>query len=183
MNIYLDSFLTFTKIGAFTLGGGYAMVPLIEKEVVDKKKWIDKKEFLDMLSIAHSSPGILAVNISIFVGYKLKGIPGSLVTTLGSILPSFVIILLIAMFFEGVQDSPIVESIFKGVRPAVVALIVVPVINLSRTINLNKYTIMIPIATVLLVWWWNVSPVYVILVGGIGGLLYQFVFLKKIKKH
>jgi len=100
MNIYLEAFGIFFKIGAFTIGGGYAMVPLIENEIVTKRNWISKDDFIDLLAIAQSAPGILAVNISIFIGYKLRGIRGSLVTALGTVLPSFVIILAIAMFFH-----------------------------------------------------------------------------------
>ena len=112
MNIYLEAFGIFFKIGAFTIGGGYAMVPLIENEIVTKRNWISKDDFIDLLAIAQSAPGILAVNISIFIGYKLRGIRGSLVTALGTVLPSFVIILAIAMFFHNFKDNPIVERIF-----------------------------------------------------------------------
>lgn len=118
MNIYLEAFGLFSKIGVFTIGGGYAMVPLIEEEIVDKRKWIAKDDFIDLLAISQSTPGILAVNISIFIGYKLRGFRGSLVTTLGTILPSFFIILAIAMFFHNFKDNVIVERIFKGIRPA-----------------------------------------------------------------
>ena len=100
MNIYLESFGIFFKIGAFTIGGGYAMVPLIENEIVTKRKWIAQEDFIDLLAISQSAPGILAVNISIFIGYKLRGIRGSIVTALGTILPSFIIILAIALFFR-----------------------------------------------------------------------------------
>ena len=121
MNIYFEAFGIFFKIGAFTIGGGYAMVPLIENEIVTKRKWITQDDFINLLAISQSAPGILAVNISIFIGYKLKGIPGSIITALGTILPSFIIILAIALFFHNFQDNVIVERIFKGIRPAVVA--------------------------------------------------------------
>ena len=126
MNIYLEAFGIFFKIGAFTIGGGYAMVPLIENEIVTKRKWIAQEDFIDLLAISQSAPGILAVNISIFIGYKLRGIRGSIITALGTILPSFIIILAIALFFHSFKDNPIVERIFKGIRPAVVALIAAP---------------------------------------------------------
>ena len=99
MNIYLEAFGIFFKIGAFTIGGGYAMVPLIENEIVTKRKWIAQEDFIDLLAISQSAPGILAVNISIFIGYKLRGIRGSIITALGTILPSFIIILAIACSF------------------------------------------------------------------------------------
>lgn len=107
MNIYIEAFGIFFKIGAFTIGGGYAMVPLIENEIVTKRNWISKDDFIDLLAIAQSAPGILAVNISIFIGYKLRGIWGSLVTALGTVLPSFVIILAIAMFFITSKTTPL----------------------------------------------------------------------------
>ncbi|MBQ2508038.1 MAG: chromate transporter [Bacteroidaceae bacterium] len=172
MNIYIDSFLTFAKIGAFTLGGGYAMLPLIEAEVVEKKKWIDSKEFLDLVAVAQSAPGVFAVNISIFIGYKLRKIPGAIVLTLGTILPSFLIILLIAMFFQQFKDNRIVESIFKGIRPAVVALIAAPTFKLAKDAKISRYTIWIPVVSALLIWLLGFSPVSVIILAGIGGYLY-----------
>lgn len=113
MNIYFEAFGIFFKIGAFTIGGGYAMVPLIENEIVTKRKWIAQEDFIDLLAISQSAPGILAVNISIFIGYKLRGIRGSIITALGTVLPSFIIILAIALFFHSFQDNPIVERILK----------------------------------------------------------------------
>ena len=152
MNIYLEAFGIFFKIGAFTIGGGYAMVPLIENEIVTKRNWISKDDFIDLLAIAQSAPGILAVNISIFIGYKLRGIRGSLVTALGTVLPSFVIILAIAMFFHNFKDNPIVERIFKGIRPAVVALIAAPTFSMAKSAKVNRYTLCIPDVSALLMW-------------------------------
>lgn len=126
MNFYLQSFLIFLKIGLFTIGGGYAMVPLIQDEIVDKRKWIDKEDFIDLLALTQSVPGIFAVNIAIFIGYKLRKFRGALAMALGTILPSFFIILAIALFFQQFKQYPIVENIFKGIRPAVVALLQLP---------------------------------------------------------
>ncbi len=167
MNIYLKIFTTFAKIGAFTIGGGYAMIPIIQKEVVDKNRWIEENDFLDILAISQSAPGILAVNISIFLGYRLRGVKGSIVATLGSALPSFLIILLIAMFFAGYQDNPTVIKIFKGIRPAVVALIAVPMINMAKKARLNIYTGILAVATALLIIFLKVSPLYILLVVGV----------------
>lgn len=158
MNIYLEAFGIFFKIGAFTIGGGYAMVPLIENEIVTKRNWISKDDFIDLLAIAQSAPGILAVNISIFIGYKLRGIRGSLVTALGTVLPSFVIILAIAMFFHNFKDNPIVERIFKGIRPAVVALIAAPTFSMAKSARVNRYTLWIPVVSALLIWLLGFSP-------------------------
>ena len=162
MNIYIEAFGIFFKIGAFTIGGGYAMVPLIENEIVTKRNWISKDDFIDLLAIAQSAPGILAVNISIFIGYKLRGIWGSLVTALGTVLPSFVIILAIAMFFHNFKDNPIVERIFKGIRPAVVALIAAPTFSMAKSAKVNRYTLWIPVVSALLIWLLGFSPIWII---------------------
>ena len=164
MNIYLDIFTCFAKIGAFTIGGGYAMIPIIQKEVVDKRGWISEEDFMDVLAISQSAPGILAVNISIFLGHKLRGTKGSIVATLGSTLPSFTIILLIAMFFSGYQDNPTIMAIFKGIRPVVVSLIAVPMINMAKKAKLNFYTGALAVITALLIIFMKVSPLYILLV-------------------
>ena len=152
MNIYLEAFGIFFKIGAFTIGGGYAMVPLIENEIVTKRNWISKDDFIDLLAIAQSAPGILAVNISIFIGYKLRGIRGS-----------------IAMFFHNFKDNPIVERIFKGIRPAVVALIAAPTFSMAKSARVNRYTLWIPVVSALLIWLLGFSPIWIIIAAGVGG--------------
>ncbi len=167
MNIYLKIFSCFAKIGAFTIGGGYAMIPIIQKEVVEKNKWIEEEDFLDVLAISQSAPGILAVNISIFLGYRLRGVKGSIVATLGSTLPSFLMILAIAMFFAGYQDNPTIIKIFKGIRPAVVSLIAVPMINMAKKAKLNIYTGTLAAVTALLIVFLKVSPLYILLVIGV----------------
>lgn len=176
--MYLTLFITFLKIGVGTIGGGYAMLPLIEREVVDRG-WLTKEDFLDLFAVAQSLPGIFAVNISIFVGYKLKKSLGSVVCALGTIMPSFVIILVIATFFISVQDNEWVERIFKGLRPAVVALIAVPCITTARSVKLNRFTVLIPIAVALLIWKAGVSPVWIILAAIAGGLVYGLNIKKK----
>jgi len=165
-------FTTFFKIGMFTLGGGYAMIPIIEAEVVDKHKWVTKEEFLDLIAIAQSCPGVFAANISIFIGYRLKKVPGAIITCLGTCLPSFLIILLIAMFFHRFQDNPVVASIFRGIRPAVVALIAVPTFNLAKSAGITWATCWIPIGGALAIWLMGVSPILIILLAAIGGYVY-----------
>ena len=150
MNLYLEAFSIFFKIGAFTIGGGYAMVPLIEDEIVTKRRWLDKEDFIDLLAISQSAPGILAVNISIFIGYRLRGVPGSIVTALGTVLPSFLIILAIALFFHNFKDNAVVERIFRGIRPAVVALIAAPTFSMAL----------------------GFSPIWIIIAAGVGGYVY-----------
>lgn len=172
MNIYLEAFSIFFKIGAFTIGGGYAMVPLIENEIVTKRNWIAKEDFIDLLAISQSAPGILAVNISIFIGYRLRGIRGSIITALGTILPSFLIILAIALFFHNFKDNTIVERIFKGIRPAVVALIAAPTFSMAKSARINRYNIWIPVVSALLIWLLGFSPIWIIIAAGIGGYLF-----------
>lgn len=172
MNFYIQAFSTFFRIGLFTIGGGYAMVPLIEEEIVNRKKWLSQDDFIDLLAVSQSVPGVFAVNISIFIGYKLKKFPGALALSLGAILPSFLIILAIALFFHRFKEYEAVENIFKGIRPAVVALIAAPTFNLAKSAKINKYNVWIPIASALLIWLLGISPVFIIVVAGVGGFLY-----------
>lgn len=168
-------FSTFFKIGLFTIGGGYAMIPLIEREVVTHHGWIDQREFADLLAVAQSAPGVFAVNMAIFIGYKHSGLRGSIVATLGTILPSFLIILGIALFFHRFKEYALVENIFKGIRPAVVALIAVPTFNVARTAGINRYTVWIPIASALLIWLLGISPVWVIIAAGALGYAWKII--------
>jgi len=175
--IYSQLFASFVRIGAFTFGGGWAMISLIEREVVETRKWITREEFLDLLAVAQSLPGILAVNISVAVGDKLRGVKGSIAAALGTIMPCFCIILAIAIFLtpELIQNNHVVSSIFRGIRPAVVALIVAPVITTARASKIGWKTIWIPIAVALLIWshWPIVSnPILYIVSGGFGGFLW-----------
>ena len=171
-NLYLKLFISFFKIGAFTFGGGWAMIPLIEREVVDKQNWIKREDFVDALAIAQSLPGVLAVNISILIGNNLRGLKVCLMATLGTILPSFLIILAIAIWFVQTYDNPVVERIFKGIRPAVVALIVSPVFSTAKTARINIKTVIIPIIVALSIWLGGISPIWFVLLGAIGGILY-----------
>lgn len=170
-HIYWETFKTFFKIGIFTLGGGYAMIPLIEEEVVNRHKWVSKDEMLDLIAIAQSCPGVFAINISIFIGYKLRKTRGAIATALGTALPSFLIILAIALFFHQFEDNRIIAAMFKGIRPAVVALIAVPTFNLARRAQLNRYTLWIPIVSALAIWLLGVSPIWIILIAGSLGYL------------
>lgn len=167
-------FATFFKIGAFTFGGGWAMISIIEREIVDKYHWIDRNEFLDLLAVAQSLPGILAVNISVAVGDKLRGMKGSICSAAGTIAPSFMIILLIAMFLtpDLITNNPVISAIFKGIRPVVVALIVAPVITSARSAGINWKTVWIPIVVALLIWSklpFISNPILYIVLGGLGG--------------
>ena len=156
----------------FTLGGGYAMIPLIEEEVVSRHRWVTKEEMLDLIAIAQSCPGVFAINISIFIGYKLNKIRGALTTAMGTALPSFLIILAIAMFFQQFEDNPYVAAAFRGIRPAVVALIAVPTFNMGKQACLNRFTIWIPVVSALLIWLMGISPIWIIIAAGTAGFIW-----------
>lgn len=171
-------FWTFAKIGAFTLGGGYAMVPIMEKEVVDKHGWLSRDEFMDILIVAQSTPGLFAINIASHIGNKSRGVWGGIVGTLGVATPSIVAILLIAMFFQAFKDNIYIEKIFMGVRPAVVALIAAPCFSMARTANINLSNIWIPVVACLLISLFDVSPIWIIIVAGLAGFI-----LGRVKAH
>lgn len=174
---YWELFLVFFKIGAFTFGGGYAMVPLIKNEVVGKRKWLNDSEFMDMLALAQSAPGPISLNTALFVGNKRMGFKGSLFSAFGIILPSFIVILVIAIFFTQFKGNPVVERIFKGIRPAVVALIAAPLLQLGKSADIHLKNIWIPISAALLVWLLGVSPIYIIL----GAIILGIVHLAYVK--
>ena len=168
----MQMFLTFLKVGAFTLGGGYAMVPIMEREVVDKHAWLNREDFLNILAVSQAMPGLFAMNMASHIGHKRFGVWGGIVGTMGVALPSIVAILIIAMFFQTFKDNIYVEKIFRGIRPAVVALIASPVFTMAKTARITLRNVWIPVLSCLLIWLLGVSPVWVILVAGIGGYLY-----------
>lgn len=155
-------FGVFAKMGAFTIGGGYAMLPLIEQEMTSRG-WISQEDIQDIIVLAQSAPGILAVNMAIFTGHKIKGLAGSIVAAVGAVLPSLVIILLIAMFFTEFKDNDIVRRIFQGVRPAAVALILVPAVRMAQSGCKSWWTWAIAIASLLGVAFLKISPIWIIL--------------------
>lgn len=162
MNL-LKIFTEFFKIGLFTFGGGYAMIPIIQHAVVDKHGWLTKEEFIDMLAVVQSLPGPISVNSALFIGYKTAKFWGALLALLGIVIPSFVIILFIAMVFTDFVDTPLVAKAFKGIRPAVVALIAAPIVNMYKVAGVNLRNIWLPVVAVILICWAGVSPVWVIL--------------------
>ena len=139
------------------------MLPLIQREVVDRKKWIDEEEFLNMIALAQAAPGLIAVNSAIFIGWRVGGWKGVCGAVLGAVLPSFLIILAIAMVFKEWKDQPAVEAVFKGIRPAVVALIAAPLVKLAKSAKISWVTALIPVTAALLIWLLHVNPVWVIL--------------------
>lgn len=168
----LQLFWSFFKIGTFTIGGGYAMIPLMEKELVDRHRWLTVEEFMEILALSQTMPGIFAANMATHVGWRLRGILGAVVSVIGNILMPILIILALAMGLRYVQGNPVVEAVFKGVRPVVVALIAAPVFRMAKTAHITRYNFWIPVLAALLIWLLGVSPVWIIVVTGIGGFLY-----------
>lgn len=169
-------FTTFLKVGAFTLGGGYAMIPIIEEEVVKKRQWVKEEDFLDLVAVAQTCPGVFAINLSTFVGYKLRRTKGAVCTSLGSALPSFLIILLIAMFFHHFMQWHSVAAMFNGIRPAVVALIAAPTFRMAKSARIGWSNAWIPVVSALLIWALHVNPIWIIVAAGVGGFVYGRIF-------
>ena len=172
MELMFKLFMTFFKIGAFTIGGGYAMLPLIQREVVETHEWLTEDEFMDILAIAEATPGPVAINTSTYVGYKMAGVKGSLICTLGTVLPSFTIILLIVTFFWQYRQNPIIEKAFLGIRPAVAALIFSAVYKMGKHMEVNIGHILGAGLTILAILVLDISPIYIILTAAFGSIVY-----------
>ena len=172
MKKLIELFISIFKIGAFTFGGGYAMIPLIEEEVVNNKCWLSKEEFVDILIVAQSLPGALAVNTSIFLGYKISGILGAITTLIAVILPSFFIILIIAIFFMQFRDNYYINAAFQGITAAVPILVLVGAISLSRGLSKNLRTILTIIIALIALMFFNIHPVLVVVISGVYGAIF-----------
>ena len=157
-----EIFWIFAKIGAFTIGGGIPMIAAIKKELVERQ-WLTDEDFIDIITLAQTAPGLFAVNIAILTGHKLRGTKGSVVATIGSALPPFIIILLVAMFFTSYKDNEYVIKAFKGIRPAVVALIGVPMLDMLRSTRMRWWSWTIVLLSMLLVCFLSVSPIYILI--------------------
>ncbi len=169
MSSLKEMFFIFLRIGALTLGGGYVMVPIMEDEIVHKRKWITEKDFIDILAVAQSFPGAIAINTSIYVGYKLKRYKGAIVACLGLILPPMVIISGAAALIIRFGNVPLVQNLFKGVRPAVAGLIAAAVLRLSKKLDKNLFNIVLAISAFIIVALLNVHPIGVIAISGLIG--------------
>lgn len=166
-----DLFVTFFKVGAFTIGGGYAMIPLMQREVVECRQWATAEEFLDMVSVAQAMPGVFAVNMATMVGYRRRGVGGSVAAIVGCVLMPVILIIALAMGIGRVSGNSVLEHLFMGIRPAVVALMVVPVVTLAKVAGVSWRTCWIPVVCALAVWLAGVSPLVVIIVAAAVGLL------------
>lgn len=158
-------FLCFLKIGPVTFGGGYAMIPLIEKEVVERRKWLESKDVTDVFAVAESIPGAIAINSATFIGYRLAGAPGAIAAMAGVLLPTFLIVLLLSVFFMQVNDHPKVEAAFQGIRAAIVALICFAGYKIGKTAVLDKTTLGVAVATIAVLFLPHVHPVLMIVSG------------------
>ncbi len=180
-NSLLNLFLTFFKIGAFTFGGGYAMIPLIEREACEKNKWIDEEEILDILAIAESTPGVLAVNMATFTGHKVRGFIGSLIATLGVVLPSFFVIILISILFSNINDNVYVIKAFSGIKAGIIVLILGAGKKLCKHIKMDTFNITMILFSFIFAIFTNIDIIYLLITAAIIGLVYNyFINIKKI---
>ena len=153
------------------------MVPLIEREAIEKNGWVAREEFLDLLTLAQSAPGPIALNTAVFVGYRIRGLKGALSSLMGIVLPSFTIILLVALFFADIRDNQVVDAAFKAMRPAVVALIVAPIVGLAK--GMNRLLWIVSALAALSIWYCSVSPIYLLVAGAVAGLLWSVYLVKR----
>ena len=181
-NKTMKLFITFLKIGAFTFGGGYAMIPLIQRETVEKNKWISDDDILEIVAIAESTPGPISVNAATFIGYKVSGFWGAFFSTLGLILPAFIIMFLLSFLLRKIKDNRIVEYAFFGIRAGVLALIVNSLMKMYKQVNKNLIAYIIMILSLVLTTFLNVNAILVIILCGIVGLVYSLCVERSVKK-
>lgn len=175
MKTLIDLFFTFCRIGGLTFGGGYAMLPIIQKEIVEEKKWATEEEVLDYYAVGQCTPGIIAVNTATFIGYKVHGIIGAIVATLGVVFPSFIIITIIAALLKNFANYSIVQHAFSGIHVVVIALIVSAILKLAKTSIKNSTTLIIAIIAFILVAFVNLSPIYIVIAAACIGLILKFI--------
>lgn len=173
-------FFSFLKIGMFTFGGGYAMIPIIRHEVIEKQHWIDDDQFVELLTLAQSAPGPISLNTSVFVGYKLYGYRGAVTALAGVVLPAFTVILLVAVFFASVRHNAVVDAAFKGMRPAVVALIIAPIAGFVK--GMRWILVAVAAAVAVVVWYFAISPVYLLVAGAAAGALWAALRRKEVRR-
>ena len=175
MKTLIDLFFTFCRIGGLTFGGGYAMLPIIQKEIVEEKKWATEEEVLEYYAVGQCTPGIIAVNTATFIGYKVHGIIGAIVATLGVVFPSLIIITIIAALLKNFANYSIVQHAFSGIRVVVIALIVSAILKLAKTSIKNSTTLIIAIIAFILVAFVNLSPIYIVIAAACIGLILKFI--------
>ena len=182
MKTLIKMFLTFARIGGFTFGGGYAMLPMLQREVVEKYKWATNDELIDYYAIGQCTPGIIAVNVATFIGYKNKGIPGAIFATLGVVTPSMIIIGLIAALVSNFRDYEVVQWAFAGIRAAVVALILSAVLKIAKKSLVDIFTVILFVAVTILSFVTDLSPVVFIVTAAVCGLIIKLSKEKKARE-
>lgn len=183
MKTLLQLFLIFARVGGFTFGGGYAMLPMLQKELVENKGWTTNEELIDYYAIGQCTPGIIAVNVATFVGYKTKGILGGIFATLGMITPSLIIVGIIAAFISGFQDYEVVQWAFSGIRAAVVALILSAMWKIAKKSIVDIFAFIIFLAVAILSYFTDLSPVIFVIAAGVCGLVINSAGLRKAKEE
>ena len=184
MKMLLRLFLTFARIGGITFGGGYAMIPMFQKEVVERYGWATNEDLMDYYAIGQCTPGVIAVNVATFVGGKIKGIPGAIAATLGAVTPSIIILTIIAAFISNFHHLPIVQYAFCGIRAAVVALILSAILKLSKKSIVDIFTFIMFILIALLSFFTDLSPIIFVIAAGVCGLIINLSGIRnKIKKE
>ena len=183
MKTLIQLFLIFARIGGFTFGGGYAMLPMLQKELVENKGWTTNEDLIDYYAIGQCTPGIIAVNVATFVGYKLKGVLGGIFATLGMITPSIIIVGIIAAFISGFQDYEVVQWAFSGIRAAVVALILSAMWKIAKKSLVDIFAVAIFLMVAVLSYFTDISPVIFVLAAGLCGLVLNMTGLRKAKEE
>ncbi len=178
MRLILDLFLTFMRIGGFTFGGGYAMIPMLEKECVEKKKWATSDELMDYYAIAQCTPGVIAINTATFIGYKVSGVIGSVAATIGVITPSWVIITIIALFLKNFASYEIVQHAVAGITIAVFALVFNAVIKLGKKAIKDKMSLILCVIITVLAIFTDISAFWLIIIAGVFGVIYTSIIMK-----
>ena len=169
---YCDLFLSFAKIGTFTIGGGYAMIPLMQRELVERHGWLGRQDFLDLLAVSQAMPGIFAGNMASAVGYRLRGKGGAACALAGNVAAPILLILLLAMFFRHFRGNAVVEHVFMGLRPCVVALIAAPVVKMARSAGVTWKNAWVSVVAAALIWLLGVSPILIVVAAGLLGFLH-----------
>lgn len=180
-SLLIDLFITFFKIGAFTIGGGLAMLPVIEREIVAKKKYISHEEIVDAFAVSQSLPGVIAINSAIYVGYRIAGFAGAVASAIGVILPSFITILVIAMLFSSVSGDVYVNKALTGVKAGIAGIIAVTIVRLGKKIIKDIFSIILAVGAFILTIWLGVSIVIVVAAGALLGFVYYYLW--RVKRH
>jgi chromate transporter len=171
VSIFIELYMLFFKLGCFSFGGGYAAVPLIEREVVEEKKWMEKEQIVDIFAVAQALPGAIALNAAGFIGYTVAGLSGSIISIIGNLTPSVGIVLTLSILFSKVSDNPIVQSAFQGIRPAIIGLIAYAAYKIAKTSLVDVTTVIIMILAFVASTFFNIAPIPLIVFGAVAGIV------------